>query len=149
MRDSLLRIEMEPALAARSLGARVPGDAKRLEATAGELDQVLLQRLDAEGVLDLVVRELAVRTVGGDVVLAFALGEGRRDAGVGQFRIGEVTEDGALVRFLHRAIVVRSAPGRALFRVAGLAALAADVSRRLRGRLGLCRGRRHGVAPAL
>ncbi len=53
--DVLAGIEMEPALPALRLRARVPRDAERLDAAAGQLDQVLLQRRDAERVLDLVV----------------------------------------------------------------------------------------------
>ena len=59
---------------------------ERLHAPARELDQVLLQRAHAERVLDLVVGELAVRTVGVDEELAVAPRERRRDARVGEFR---------------------------------------------------------------
>src|SRR5262245_18476288 len=58
--DILLRIEMEPALAARLTRTRVPGDRQRLQAAARQLDQILLQRPDAKRVLDLEVGELAV-----------------------------------------------------------------------------------------
>jgi len=57
------RIEVEPALAARGLRPRVPGDRERLQPAVGKLDQVLLQRIDAEGVLDLEVGELSVPPV--------------------------------------------------------------------------------------
>ena len=50
----------EPALPARRLRARVPGDAERLQAAIGKLDQTLLQRIDAEGVLDFIVAQFAV-----------------------------------------------------------------------------------------
>ena len=55
---------MEPALAALGARPRVPGDPERLHAPAGELDQVLLERSDAERVVDLEVGEFPVRTEG-------------------------------------------------------------------------------------
>ena len=51
--DLLVRIEMEPALAALVLRPAVPGERQRLQAAVGKLDQILLQRIDAERVLDL------------------------------------------------------------------------------------------------
>ena len=58
VRDLLVGIEVEPALAALLLRPRVPGEAQRLEAPAREGDQILLQRVDAERVVDLVVVQL-------------------------------------------------------------------------------------------
>ncbi len=48
---------------------------ERLQPSAGKLDQVLLQRRDAERVLDLEVGELAVGPVGAHEVSAVALEE--------------------------------------------------------------------------
>src|SRR6476661_7464023 len=53
VRDALVRIEMEPALTATILRSRVPRDRERLHAASRQLDQVLLQRRDAKGVLHL------------------------------------------------------------------------------------------------
>ena len=50
-RDLLVGIEVEPALPALSFGA-CPRRAERLPAAARERDQVLLQRIDAERVVD-------------------------------------------------------------------------------------------------
>src|SRR5262245_50326821 len=47
--DRLVGVEVEPALAAFILRSRVPGDRQRLDTAIRELDQVLLQRVDAEG----------------------------------------------------------------------------------------------------
>ena len=71
---------MEPALPALILGPRIPGDAERLQPAVREGDQILLQRIDAEGVADLEVVELAVRPVGGDEELAVAPEEARGHA---------------------------------------------------------------------
>jgi hypothetical protein len=46
---------MEPALAALLFRVAIPGDAERLIAPPGKGDQVLLQRIDPEGVGDLVI----------------------------------------------------------------------------------------------
>ena len=51
-RHALVRIEVEPALPAVRLRARVPGDARAPGSGRRELDQVLLQRIDAEDVGD-------------------------------------------------------------------------------------------------
>ena len=56
---------MKPALAAFALRAAVPDNRQRLVTPAGETrDQILLQRMDPEGVGDLVVGQLAVQAVG-------------------------------------------------------------------------------------
>src|SRR5262245_51303579 len=58
--DALVRIEVKPALPARLARARIPDDRQRLEPAAGQLDQVLLEWSQPEGVLDLEVGQLAV-----------------------------------------------------------------------------------------
>src|SRR5262249_12804643 len=70
--DLLVPVGMEPALAALLFRARVPGDREHLQAAVGKFDEILLQRIDAEGVFDLERRELAVRPVGLDQELAVA-----------------------------------------------------------------------------
>ena len=63
MRHRSVRIEMKPALAALFLWPRIPCDRERLHAAAGKRDQILLQRIDAEGVFDLEGREPSVGTI--------------------------------------------------------------------------------------
>jgi hypothetical protein len=65
-RDDLVGIEVEPALAAVLRGPRVPGGGERLEAAAGQGDEILLERGHAEGEQHLEVLEAAVRPVGAD-----------------------------------------------------------------------------------
>jgi hypothetical protein len=77
--DALLRVEMEPALL-----VDIPCDRQSLEAAVGQLDQVLLQRVDAEGIAHFIVVQLAVRPVGADEELPIALAERRSDAGVAE-----------------------------------------------------------------
>ena len=69
---------MEPALAPVAFGARVPGDAKRLQVPLRHLDQVLLQGKDAEGVADLEVGELPVGGIGADPELVTLFCKGLR-----------------------------------------------------------------------
>jgi hypothetical protein len=64
--DVLVRIEMEPALAALVRRPAVPGERQRLQPSVGKLDQILLQRIDAERVFDLEGGELPVGAVGFD-----------------------------------------------------------------------------------
>src|SRR3990172_1845980 len=54
---------LSPVKGKTTLLAGAPGDRQAREAPAGELDQVLLERLDAEGELDLEVGGLAVRSL--------------------------------------------------------------------------------------
>ena len=119
--DLLVRVLPEPALAAGFLGPRIPGQRERLQAPARQLDQVLLQRLDAEGVLDLEVGELAVGAVGADEELAVAREEVRCNALVGELRVAEVAAHGLRGRVLHGARVLRRGPCGVLLRMTGLA----------------------------
>src|SRR5262252_898202 len=50
--DALGGVEVKPPLAAVLPRARIPRDRKRLEPAVWKLDEVLLQRIDAEGVLN-------------------------------------------------------------------------------------------------
>ena len=51
--DRYVGMEVEPWLALGCGGAPIPGNAKGLLTTAGKSDQMLLQRVHAEGVGDL------------------------------------------------------------------------------------------------
>ena len=55
----------------------IPGDRQRLQGGRREIDQVLLKRIDAEGVLDLKGGELAVGPVGFDQKFAVLAGKKR------------------------------------------------------------------------
>ena len=129
---ALARVEVEPALAALLLRAAVPGDGEGLVAAARQLDQVLLQRRQAEDVGHRVVREPAVRAVGADEGLPVLPVEAGRHALVGEARVVEVAEDGLLARLLHREVVVRAAPAPGLLGVALLAGAGADERERRR-----------------
>ena len=128
--DAFVRIEMKPALAAFVLRPRVPGDRQRLQAPVGEFDQILLQRIDAEGVLRLERRQLAVRPVRLDHELAVLPEEPRLHAEMLEPRIVEIAEHGRLGRVGHGVAVLGFAPELRLARVATGAAFAADEVRR-------------------
>jgi hypothetical protein len=78
--DPFVGVEVEPALAAGGGGARVPAEAQRLQPPVGHLDEVLLQRVDAERVGDAIVVHRAVGTVGADDEGAVLAQERRRHA---------------------------------------------------------------------
>src|SRR5215475_5580216 len=69
-------VEVKPALAACFLRTRVPGDRERLDPAVRKLDEVLLERVDAEGVLDGELGEATVTPVGPYEEPAVSLEEG-------------------------------------------------------------------------
>ena len=86
--EFLVRIKMEPAHL-----ICVPGDIEDLKPTLVELDQVLLQGRDADGVFDLKQLTSTVRPLRFDEKLAVALGEFGLDAPVFEDRIVEIAEN--------------------------------------------------------
>ena len=129
------RVEEEPALP-----RDVPGQRERLHPPAREADQVLLQRLPAEGVGDLVALRRAVRAVGLDEELR------RRRGGSGPASRrrrtttpGEVAPHRRVGRLGHRQVVVRAGPRLRRLLVAARARRPAD-ERRLGGHRALRRG---------
>src|SRR6187401_3264355 len=90
--DFFIGIEMEPPLPAPFLCARVPGDRKSLHAAVRKLDQILLQRIDAESVLHLESGELSVWSIRLDKILAILTEETRADAVIVERRVAEVAE---------------------------------------------------------
>ena len=140
-------VEVEPALTALRPGPRVPCQAEGLEPTPGERDEVLLEGIDAEGVGDLELAELAVRPVGADEELPVAAEERRGDTPVADPSLVEVAEDRLIGRGLDRAGVVRGAVGLGLLGVAAGALRAADEAGWRGGGL-RGRGRRLGALAA-
>ena len=139
----LVRILAEPALTARGFRARVPAHRQCLQASARQLDQVLLKRLDTERVLDFEIGELAVGSVGAHEELVVAPEEARRHAVESEFRPIEIAEHGVGRRVLHRASVLRGRPFGELSGMAALARAAADEHGLRRDNCGRCRcGRR-------
>ena len=124
--DLLVRIEVEPALAALCLRSAVPGHRQGLQAAVGKLDQVLLQRIDAEGVFDLESGKLAIGSVGFDQKFAVVAKEARAHTVVVEGRAGKIAEHGRLGRMIHRMPVLRATPQLGLLLVAAGAGRAAD-----------------------
>src|SRR6266481_188984 len=125
-RDLLARVEREPVLP-----AGIPRDGQALQPPAGELDQVLLERRHAEGVLDLEVGRLAVRAFGVDEVLALSLEEARHGTGLAESHVPEIAEDGLVRGGLHGALVMRAEPFPRLLCMALGARAVADVREHL------------------
>src|SRR5512143_1405842 len=92
VRDSLVRIKVEPTLPAGLFGARVPRDRQRLNSTVRKLDEVLLQRRDTEGVLDLKICLFAVATLGVDEKFLAPLEESAADAGMRKSGAGKIAQ---------------------------------------------------------
>ena len=134
-RNRFVGVQAEPAFR-----HRIPSDGQRLQAPARQLDQVLLQRLDAERVFDFKIGGLAIRAVGADKKFAVAPGENRRTASVFEAAIGEIAEDILFRRLLHGAGMLRAGPGFGRAGVATGASLAADEGRWHDGRSNHWRG---------
>ena len=92
---------MKPALTALVLRPAVPGDRKRLYPAIRKFDQVLLQRVDAEGVFHLEGRELAVGTVGLNEELAVLFEKAGMDAKIIEAGIIEIAKNGGSGSVLH------------------------------------------------
>src|SRR5215469_8588171 len=81
-----------------------------LKASTRHRDQVLLQRVDAKGVLNFVVVEPAVRPVGPGHEFCATAKERRGHTKIREGRVVEVAEHGSRVRELHRKLMMRPGP---------------------------------------
>jgi len=134
---------MKPTLPASLLRSRIPRNRQSLKSTAGQLDEILLQRLDAERVADLEIRELSIRAVCADKELAIALEERARRATLRDVSIAEVAGNAAVARRRHGGLVLRLAPVGGLAAVTGFARARADI---MGGRCRVRRAARRGAA---
>src|SRR5262249_39852440 len=89
--------------------AAVPGDRERLQAAVREFDQVLLQRIEAEGVFYLERGELAVGSVGLDEEFPLLAEEAGVHAVIVETRLVEIAEHRRIGRRAHRLLVRRRA----------------------------------------
>ena len=105
---------MEPALPAGRFGTAIPGQAERLKTAVREGDQILLQRIDAERVGNLIVLQFTVGAIGSDEVLAVFSRECGGHAEMRDAPIVEIAEDAARGRLLHSLVVMRAAPALGL-----------------------------------
>ena len=146
--DLLVRIEMKPALSALFLRPAVPGDRQCLQSAIREFDQVLLQRIDPEGVFHREGGQLSVRAVGLDQELAGLPEKPRAYAVIIEARVVEIAEHRLVVRVLHRLLVLGRTPKLRLRLMTARAGLAADVCRDRRGiRMRLAEERHDGCWP--
>src|SRR5262245_21099703 len=124
--DLLIRIEVEPALAACGLRPAVPGQRQGLYPSVGKLDEILLQWVDAERVLDLEDGERSIGSVGLDEELSVLAEETGVHAVIVEARLVEIAEDRLLGRMSHCLLVLGTTPQLCLGTVAAGAGLAAD-----------------------
>ena len=106
----LLRIEMEPALAAVLRGPCVPGDIEGLQAAAGQRQQVLLQGFDTKGVAYREVLQGTVFAGGVDDEIVAVAGEGCGYPAAGEGGTVEITEYRVSCGLLHGQVMVRVLP---------------------------------------
>ena len=105
--EALAGVERKPALPTVGLGAVVPGNGQRLQATTRAFDQVLLQGINAEGVGHGEVLASALFVFGIDVKRAIARAETHLYAGgVRKGLIGEVAPHIVRGRLAHRPAVM-------------------------------------------
>ena len=128
--DVLAGVEVKPALAACVRRTGIPGDGQRLQPAARKLDQVLLQRIDAEGVADPEVLQRAVRAVGPDLECLAVTKEAGLDARAREHGAIEVARDRGRRGVSHRNRVLRALPGRIFSVMAAGAGRAAHVGGR-------------------
>ena len=127
--DVLVRVQVHPALAALRARTGIPGDRQRLQPTIRKGHQILLQRIDPEGVADFKVLLAPIRTVSADEELVVPAVEARGDLAVHELRIVKVAQDRRRGGFLHGKLMVRAQPVLVLRCVASLAGLRPDVER--------------------
>src|SRR5215831_15968164 len=142
--DLLVRIEMEPALAALLPRAGVPGDQERLQPAIREFDEILLQRI--ESVFHLEGGELAVGAVGLDEIFPVLAKEARLHPVMTETCIVEIAEYRCVGRMIHRLLVLGRAPELRFRGMASGASVAADEYERRGG--GAEKTRPRGVAAA-
>ena len=125
--NGFIGIQVVPALSALVRRSGIPGDAQRLQAAAGQGQQILLQGIDPEHVLDGEVGQFAVLAVSAHLVqLAVAI-KTRGDAIVGEGGVVEIAQHGLGGGQLHGQVVVRAPPVVILRGVAAFAAVAAGI----------------------
>src|SRR6187399_42237 len=86
-----MQAEVEPPLAAARCGPRIPCGSKNLQSPACCGKQVLLQRIDAEGVCHWKLGRLAVRARGANPIPAVAPAETRSEVRGYQLRVAEIS----------------------------------------------------------
>lgn len=118
MIHALLRVKVEPAPL-----VRIPGCAVGLQAPVRQFQQVLLQRLETEGIGHLEVGALTIRALGINPELIVRLAKLRRLCIVLQGGRAEIAEHRVRHGRLHRQLVMRAAPGLHRISVAALALL--------------------------
>ena len=119
--DALVGVQVEPALL-----LRIPGHGERLQAAPGKGHEVLLERIDAKGVVHLELGRLPVLTLGFDHVTAVSAEEAGAGAVARETDVAKVSEHALVRRGLHRGVVMGPLPGLEGARVAAAARLAAD-----------------------
>jgi hypothetical protein len=128
--NCLFGVKVEPALATDLFWPRVPGDRQGLIATTGKGDQVLLQRINTEGVGDRIFLLPAIGSICANEEAAIFSEEGRRHTELRQGTILEVAQDRSIIGVLHRFLVMGTLPKLGFLLMTANAGLLADAHRR-------------------
>ena len=128
MGNRLIGIKVKPALAPGGRRPGIPADGQRLKTTATQVDQVLLQRVDPEGIENPVFGQLTVRAIGGDEELIALLTKPRAHPRVVEVRVIKVRQNGIGAGVGHGMGMLRRLPGQVLVGMAtGTAAAAGEL----------------------
>ena len=103
-------VHVKPALPACLRRAGIPGDPVGLQAAVRHFEQILLQRIGAEGVRHLVRGHRPIGASDLQPPAAVAPEETRALAGCLEGRAGKIPEHAVLGRFRHRQVMMGSAP---------------------------------------
>ena len=100
-----------------------------MQPAVGKLDQILLQRFDAEGVRDAKFARTAGYVFGVYVITAVTPIETRLRAKIIEIDIGKIAQHRLRIRGLHGELMMGAGPVAVSLRVTGLTRLAADERR--------------------
>ena len=106
MLDLLVWIEVKPALAALIFRPAVPRQRQRLKPAVREFDEILLQRIEAEGIFHFERCELAIRPVRLDHEFPVAPKEAGMHAEIVEAGVAEIAEHRFVGSVLHRGFVL-------------------------------------------
>src|SRR4051794_17948015 len=128
--DLFVWIQMKPALTTLLLWPSVPCKRERLHATIWKLNQILLQRIHAKGVLDFKGCELPIRVVGFNEELSISFEKPRVHIIVIEARVIKIAQHRLRRGMLHGVLVLRGLPEICFRPMASRADLASDEGRR-------------------
>ena len=142
--DRFICREMKPSLATSITRSAVPCNRQDLEAAVRERNEILLQRIDAEGIFHFVDGQRSIGTIGLHEKLSILTEEARLHTEIVKTHVVEIAEHRPVGGVLHCPLVLRRHPQPCLRLVTASAGAAADIGSNLRGRRSLVLEREKG-----